>query len=138
MVMRKEKIFSPLAVLRKRKGPLHTINAFNKVLQKFPNTKLIMVGGKSGLFEKCENRVKELNISDSVIFTGIQNSEEIANLMQTSLAFVQHSITAPNGDMEGTPVGILEASASGLPIVSTLHGGIKRSRHSWRNRISGS
>ncbi len=41
------------------------------------------------------------------------------------MAFVQHSITAPNGDMEGTPVSIMEASSSGLPIISTKHGGIK-------------
>ena len=34
-------------------------------------------------------------------------------------------VTAVNGDTEGTPVGILEACASGLPIISTLHGGIK-------------
>jgi glycosyltransferase involved in cell wall biosynthesis len=44
--------------------------------------------------------------------------------MRNSLAFVQHSLTAPNGDTEGTPVGIMEASASGLPVVSTRHGGI--------------
>jgi len=109
-----------------KKGPLHTIKAFYKVLQRFPQTKLVMVGGKSDLFEKCEKLVDELNINNSVIFTGILNSEEVSNIMKTSLAFVQHSITAPNGDMEGTPVGVLEASASGLPVVSTLHGGIKQ------------
>lgn len=108
-----------------KKGPMYTIRAFYKVLQKFSDAKLVMVGGKSGLFDACENLVKELNIADSVIFTGVLNSDEIANLMRTSLAFVQHSITSSNGDMEGTPLGILEASASGLPVVSTLHGGIK-------------
>ncbi len=37
---------------------------------------------------------------------------------------MQHSVTAPNGDAEGTPVVIIEASAAGLPIISTQHGGI--------------
>ena len=41
-----------------------------------------------------------------------------------SVAFVQHSITADNGDMEGTPVAVLEASAAGLPVISTFHAGI--------------
>ncbi|MDI1255119.1 MAG: glycosyltransferase family 4 protein [Flavobacterium sp.] len=120
-----KKNFLAVGRFTEKKGPLYTIKAFYKALQKFPDAKLVMVGGKSGLFEKCENLVKELNITDSVIFTGVLTSDEIANLMATSLAFVQHSITASNGDMEGTPLGILEASAAGLPVVSTLHGGIK-------------
>lgn len=109
----------------RKKGPLHTIRAFYKALQKFPQAKLVMVGGKTGMYEECQKLVDELGITASVNFTGIKNSEEVAELMANSLAFVQHSITAPNGDMEGTPLGILEASASALPIVSTLHGGIK-------------
>jgi glycosyltransferase involved in cell wall biosynthesis len=39
--------------------------------------------------------------------------------------FVQHSITPSYGDAEGTPVTILEAQAAGLPVVSTLHAGIR-------------
>lgn len=108
-----------------KKGPLHTINAFYQVLQKFPDATLTMVGKKGGLYFECEKRVNELGIQNSVLFTGILSQDEIAKLMKTSLAYVQHSITAPNGDMEGTPLSILEASASGLPVVSTLHGGIK-------------
>lgn len=108
-----------------KKGPLYTIKAFYKVLKKFPDATLTMVGKKNGLFEDCKNLVDELKIQKSVIFTGILDQKEIATLMKTSLAFVQHSITAPNGDMEGTPVSIMEAAASALPIVSTFHGGIK-------------
>jgi glycosyltransferase involved in cell wall biosynthesis len=37
---------------------------------------------------------------------------------------VQHSVTALNGDQEGTPVAIMEASAAGLPVIATLHAGI--------------
>jgi glycosyltransferase involved in cell wall biosynthesis len=44
--------------------------------------------------------------------------------LQRGLAFVQHSVRAPSGDSEGTPVAILEAAASGLPVVSTRHAGI--------------
>lgn len=108
-----------------KKGPLYTIRAFNKALQQFPEAKLVMVGGKTGMYNECEKLVKELNIEDSVEFTGVLNSEQVAERMANCLAFVQHSITASNGDMEGTPLGILEASASALPVVSTLHGGIK-------------
>ncbi len=119
------KNFIAVGRFTQKKAPQITIKAFYKTLQKFPEATLTMVGGKNGLYEECEKLVNELNIQKSVVFTGVLNSDEIANLMSASLAFVQHSITAPNGDMEGTPLGILEASACGLPVVSTLHGGIK-------------
>ena len=50
---------------------------------------------------------------------------EIVKLFQQSRVFLQHSMLAPSGDSEGTPVAILDASASGLPIISTRHAGIK-------------
>ena len=44
--------------------------------------------------------------------------------MQDSLCFVQHSITAEDGDKEGSPVAIIEAGAAGLPVIATKHTGI--------------
>jgi glycosyltransferase involved in cell wall biosynthesis len=38
--------------------------------------------------------------------------------------FLQHSVTAQDGNTEGWPVGIAEACATGLPVVSTQHAGI--------------
>ena len=37
---------------------------------------------------------------------------------------MQHSVTDANGDQEGQPVSLVEAAATGLPIVSTRHSGI--------------
>lgn len=119
------KTFLAVGRLTPKKGPLYTIRAFNQVLHEHPDAKLIFVGNKTGLFEECQSLINELNIEKSVTFTGILNQKEISEIMGKSMAFVQHSITAPNGDMEGSPVSIMEASSSGLPIVSTKHGGIK-------------
>ncbi len=44
--------------------------------------------------------------------------------MRQVRAFVQHSVEAENGDSEGTPVAVLEAQCSGLPVVATRHAGI--------------
>ena len=121
----KTKDFLAVGRFTAKKGPLYTIRAFKQVLDTFPDATLTMVGKKNGLYEACQQLVNELNMQESVVFTGVLEQDKIADLMKTSLAFVQHSITAPNGDMEGTPVSIMEACASGLPVVSTLHGGIK-------------
>ncbi len=107
-----------------KKSPLHTLRAFHSVLKVFPEATLTLAGKKDGLYAECEQLVKTLGMEKSVTFTGVLDHKQVASLMQHSLAFVQHSMTAPNGDTEGTPVGIMEASASGLPVVSTRHGGI--------------
>jgi len=44
--------------------------------------------------------------------------------MRRAAVFVQHSVIAPSGDREGTPVAILEAGAAAVPVVATRHEGI--------------
>jgi len=68
--------------------------------------------------------VSYLGIDTSVIFKGVISPTEFKTNLIHSVAFVQHSIKADNGDKEGTPVAILEASAAGLPVISTFHAGI--------------
>ena len=105
------------------KSPQTTIKAFHQVLKYFPETKLIMAGSGE-LLEECEELVQNLNIFENVKFVGWINHETQIELLKNSAVFVQHSVTAKNGDAEGTPVAILEASAAGLPIIATRHGGI--------------
>ena len=121
----KEKLFLAVGRFVPKKCPLNTIRAFHEVWKKHQDARLVMVGAHKGLYEDCAKLVETLSMSQVVDFPGILKQEEISKLMGRALAFVQHSVTAPNGDMEGTPVSIMEAGASGLPIVSTLHGGIR-------------
>ena len=65
-----------------------------------------------------------MNIEHAVVLKGAIDHDQVAGLMQESRLFVQHSLVPKSGDSEGTPVGILEAGAAGLPVVSTAHGGI--------------
>ena len=60
----------------------------------------------------------------TVDFKGQVRHEEVASLMRQSRVFVQHSLVPSSGDSEGTPVTVIEASASALPVVSTRHAGI--------------
>jgi colanic acid/amylovoran biosynthesis glycosyltransferase len=107
-----------------KKSPSSIVKAFKIVRDKFPDARLWMVGN-GPLFNETMGLVKGLGLESSVTLTGVLNSSQIKELMKQARCFVQHSVTAPDGDKEGTPVTVLEAGASGLAIVSTLHTGIK-------------
>lgn len=121
----KKALFLAVGRFVNKKGPVFTLRAFHEVWKRHPEVKLIMVGAHQGLYQQCAQLVNSLDMQDAVSFPGILPHEEVQKLMGRAFAFVQHSVTAPNGDMEGTPVSVLEAAASGLPVISTLHGGIK-------------
>jgi len=106
-----------------KKAPHLTILAFHKVLEKVSDANLIMAGD-GPLLNVCKDLVKVLNIEKSVSFIGRITPKQHIELLSESILFVQHSKVADSGDSEGTPVAILEASAAGLPVVSTLHAGI--------------
>ena len=106
-----------------KKAPYYTILAFSKVLKHFPEARLT-IGGNGELFNTCINLVKYLQIGHAVNLPGVIQPEEFRKYLQESVAFVQHSIIAQNGDSEGTPVAVLEACAAGLPVIATKHAGI--------------
>lgn len=107
-----------------KKSPKSVVKAFGVVSAKYPQAHLYMVGD-GPLLEDTKKYASELKLNENVTFAGVLSSVQVQNLMQKMRCFVQHSVTAADGDMEGTPNTILEAGASGLAIVSTLHAGIK-------------
>lgn len=106
-----------------KKAPYLTVLAFLEVLKKYHDAKLI-IAGKGELLCTCKKIVKAYGIENSVSFPGVLKPEECMLLYEDALAFVHHSVIADDGDSEGTPVAILEASAAGLPVISTYHAGI--------------
>lgn len=106
-----------------KKAPHLTLLAFSKVVEKYQNIQLVMAGD-GVLLDSCKDIAKALRIENNVLFPGRISPDIFREYLKESLAYVQHSIEAQDGDMEGTPVSILEASGAGLPIVSTFHAGI--------------
>jgi glycosyltransferase involved in cell wall biosynthesis len=115
--------FLAVGRLVEKKAPILTITAFERVLSAIPNAKLEIVGS-GPLLGPCQQLIKALNVSTNVVLHGSQSHEFVADAMQRARCFVQHSVRAQNGDSEGTPLSILEAQASGLPVVATSHAGI--------------
>ena len=98
------------------KGHIYLIEAMKNILEEFPSAKLLIVGEgreKERLLEGC----RRLGVSDSVIFYPcVADTREILQAMDI---FVMPSLN------EGLGLGLMEAMASGLPVVASAVGGIK-------------
>lgn len=107
-----------------KKAPDIVITAFAEVQKAIPEARLIMAG-EGPLLAESKLLANELGLSDAIEFPGVYTHQQVQEQMQKVRGFVHHSVTTADGDCEGTPTGILEASASGLPVISTYHAGIK-------------
>ncbi|WP_165024537.1 glycosyltransferase [Dysgonomonas sp. ZJ279] len=116
-------IFLAIGRFTEKKAPYYTILAFKKVLEKHPTAQLYFAGD-GPLFEVCVNLVRYFKLQNNIHLLGSRPHQELFHYYSIAKGFIQHSITAMSGDMEGTPVAILEASAAALPVVSTKHAGI--------------
>lgn len=121
---RQDKIkFLQVSNFVEKKGHEYTLQAFKGFLQKYPNAELILAGDGVKR-EGMENLVNELGIVQKVSFLGAVSPTRVSQLMKESDVFLHHSVTARNGSEEGIPTVIMEAMASGIPVVSSKHAGI--------------
>jgi len=115
--------FLAVSRLVKKKGLEYSIHAFSIVKEKVPAVKLDIFG-EGPLENKLKEQVNSMGLADSIRFMGSVSPECIREKMALCDVFVQHSIVAPNGDSEGSPVATAEAAASGMPVISTISPGI--------------
>ena len=106
-----------------KKAPHLTLTAFAKALRDQPEARLRMIGA-GPLLAACRTLASTLGIEHAVTFLGAQPHEVVEREMRAARAFVQHSVVAPDGDCEGTPVALLEAGATGIPVLTTRHASI--------------
>ncbi|MEL6519685.1 MAG: glycosyltransferase [Pseudomonadota bacterium] len=106
-----------------KKLPKLTLRAFAEATANHPDAVLEMIGD-GPLLEPCKSLAAELGIADRVIFHGAQPHSFVQERLAVSQFFLQHSVTAPDGNTEGLPIAIQEAMASGAVVLSTRHAGI--------------
>jgi len=99
-----------------RKGAFDLLDAFRMILDSHPDAKLVM--GGDGDVEGAKAHARKLGVADSVVFPGWVGADRRELLFREAWVY-----TLPSYH-EGLPMGILEAMAAGLPIVSTRVGGI--------------
>ena len=104
-----------VARLSSEKGVEHLIEAFVGVRKHFPNAQLA-IAGQGPLQGTLEARARALDLNGSVEFLGFRS--DIAPFLRSLDLFVLPSLT------EGIPLALLEAMATGLPVVATAVGGV--------------
>ncbi len=116
---------SCLAVGRfvEKKAPLLTIKAFAEASKSHPNARLTMIGDGE-LLEPTRDLVAELGLDEKVDLPGALPHEDVRKILVKTEFFLQHSVTANNGNTEGLPTAIQEAMAAGCITVTTRHAGI--------------
>lgn len=73
---------------------------------------------------RLEAAARAAGLSGRVSFLGSRREDEVAALMRDCDLFVLPSLIATSGRMEGVPVVLMEAMASGAPVVATRLSGI--------------
>ncbi len=91
------------------------IRAFSFALQSSRREMVLLICGAGSLQPQAEALVRSLGLEPFVRFLGIRR--DIPDVMNAADAYVLSS------DTEGLPMVLLQASASGLPIVATAVGG---------------
>lgn len=106
--------------LVEKKGCHILLEAFAQVRRKLPDVELVVVGD-GPLREALIEQAAELNVP--VIFSGSLPISQVKQHMDQARVLCMPSITAENGDAEGLGTVLLEAQASGLPVITSAHGG---------------
>jgi colanic acid/amylovoran biosynthesis glycosyltransferase len=112
-----------IARLVEKKGVEYAIRAVAKLANASQNIEYNIIGD-GPLREDLQRLIQELDVCDMVKLLGWKQQEEIVEILNNSHILLAPSVTAKNGDQEGTPVAIMEAMAMGLPVLSTQHSGI--------------
>lgn len=99
-----------------RKGVQHLVEAMPSILRQRPEARLTVVG-EGNLDHALRARVRELGIAERVDFRGLLPHGELPPVYRRAQIFVQPSF------YEGMSNTVLEAMASGLPIVASGEGG---------------
>ena len=96
------------------------INAFVEVLVKYPKSTLTIAGFGESL-NSLKSLAKELSIEKSIIFTGRVTEETKYKLLSESWVMLQPSM------IEGWGITVIEANASGTPVVASNVNGLRDS-----------
>ncbi|WP_435073291.1 glycosyltransferase [Halorubrum sp. HHNYT27] len=105
-----------------KKGIMYALEAVAAIAENHDLRYTIIGDGERR--DLIETKIEEHSLEDVVDLRGWQPQSVVADEMAEAHLFLLPSVTAENGDKEGTPTVLLEAQSMGLPVVATHHAGI--------------
>lgn len=109
--------------LVEKKGHEIALRALAAARAELPDVRYDIIG-EGPLAGHLQDLVRRLRLERVVSLLGGRPDGDVRRLLDSADLFVLASTTARDGDEEGTPVSLMEAQASGIPVVSTRHSGI--------------
>jgi colanic acid/amylovoran biosynthesis glycosyltransferase len=106
-----------------KKGLATALRAFARFAKAFPKSRFL-IAGDGPLRLELEELVRQLKLQGAAVFLGFLGQTELHRLYEEAHIFMHPSELPPDSNQEGVPNSMLEAMASGLPVVATRHGGI--------------
>jgi len=127
-IVRRPKADGALRVLSvgrmvEKKGFKFAVEAFGRIVDQYPDATYDIVGDGPER-NQLQKAVADFNLAGRIRLLGWKTRKEVIDLMKAADIFLAPSVTAGDGDSEGIPVVLMEAMAMGLPVISTMHGGI--------------
>lgn len=105
-----------------KKGFQYLIEAMPEIAKKIKNVQLVLVGDGEQRVE-LEALVKRLNVKESVIFVGTIAYDQLSKYYNLGDVFVMPSIKDEQGNIDASPVAMMEAMSCGTPVVATKFSG---------------
>lgn len=107
-------------VLIPRKGIHHLINAFIRIAQDFPQSRLVIAGSEDNrsYAEQLKTQIKQANLTGRIEFVDKMSQVNLARRMCEACLLVLPSYS------EGLPRVVYEAMAAGLPVIASAVSGI--------------
>ena len=113
-----------------RKGLFTLIEAMSTIVKQFKNVKLVISGkGQSDEMVKLHAHAKRLAVENNLLFTGYYPDQKLSKLYQAADIFALSTF------YEHHPFAVLEALATGLPVVTTTVGGIAETIKTGKNGL---
>lgn len=112
-----------IASFVEKKGHRYTIEGFTRALRECPNMTLTLVGSDPvGIRGELQKMLRDTAAGDKVTFVDAVDFNELYRSMKDYHVFIHPSCYTDDMNCEGgAPVVLLDAQATGLPIISTTH-----------------